>query len=349
MSSVDTNDVTDVEFKEVPTEPQVPNFDPAAYLTKAFKDAGFEDADAWTKDIDPRALVLNNGLSDKHRIFFVNRALRLFIAEVDTKDNSTVRMVIVDAVTPEQWSSLIDQGFIPWIKGIAEDAEKPAVEPLPEFEEGDVRVGYSSVIDGAAVQVHNGEAFEVANVTDSEDVKIYLGNYTIRGTVATLSDLPKENVGAGDAYVVTSEFKLDDTEEASGQNGGLVAFTGTHWVTVPQGNDTPVQQATFTTPDGRVVNILGVIETLNGQVDPATTKNGDAYVYTDGQVIIWNGTLGSWETFEPKTDEAETVTIGDTTFTGLKFKGVEGDETDPGIVTLDVSFDKSALTEDKKD
>lgn len=108
-----TDDITDVAFVEIKKEEQKPFFNPVEFLTNALHQAGFTDADLWHKDIDPRAETAED---EKERIFFANRALRLFLAEVGgDRDNITPRMLLADGIDSVKWIALMEQGVIPWL------------------------------------------------------------------------------------------------------------------------------------------------------------------------------------------------------------------------------------------
>lgn len=107
--------VTDVEFREVPVEKKEETpalFNPVAFLTEALQKAGYAKPYAWTEGIDERAQTADN---EKDRIFFANRALRLFLAEVENRDNITPRMLLADGVDSTKWMALMEQGVIPWL------------------------------------------------------------------------------------------------------------------------------------------------------------------------------------------------------------------------------------------
>ena len=105
--------ITDVAFVEIKKEEQKPFFNPVEFLTNALHQAGFTDADLWHKDIDPRAETAED---EKERIFFANRALRLFLAEVGgDRDNITPRMLLADGIDGIKWIALMEQGVIPWL------------------------------------------------------------------------------------------------------------------------------------------------------------------------------------------------------------------------------------------
>lgn len=107
--------VSDVEFTETPKAdaPAAPEpFMPAVFLTKALIEAGYPEPTAWMKDIDP---LVETHEDEKQRIFFANRALRLFLAEIADRDNITPRMVLADGIDSIKWSALMTQGIVPWL------------------------------------------------------------------------------------------------------------------------------------------------------------------------------------------------------------------------------------------
>lgn len=121
MQNLNTQDVTDVEFKEVPVEKPAAAevFNPVAYLDNALRANRLENSvDAWKRDLDPRAETAED---EKERIFFANRALRLFIAEIPNCDNIAPRMLLADGIDGVKWSALIDRGVIPWMLGLFDE------------------------------------------------------------------------------------------------------------------------------------------------------------------------------------------------------------------------------------
>ena len=106
-------EITDVEFTEIKKEPAAASFNPAVFLTEALISNGLIDAaKSWSIGIDPRAETAE---SEKDRIFFANRALRLFLAEIEGRDNITPRMLLADGIDSIKWMALIEQGVIPWL------------------------------------------------------------------------------------------------------------------------------------------------------------------------------------------------------------------------------------------
>ena len=135
------NNITDVEFKEVPTETAAPFFNPVAYLTEALTAAKHPEPLAWTKDCDPRA---ETALEEKERIFFANRALRLYLAEQTDRENLSPRMLLADGIDGVKWAALMDQGVIPWLMNQF-DAKGKRIKPEDVQAETENRVGLAIV------------------------------------------------------------------------------------------------------------------------------------------------------------------------------------------------------------
>lgn len=143
-----TNNVTDVDFKEVKPTPEVKadsGFQPVDYLSQSLLNAGHPEPTAWTLHIDPRAVTAED---EKERIFFANRALRLYIAEHTDQENVTPRMLVSDGIDATKWAALADQGIVPWLMGKFADKTAGKEEPkayvpvdleLTEAEKHDVR------------------------------------------------------------------------------------------------------------------------------------------------------------------------------------------------------------------
>lgn len=111
----ENKEITDVEFTEVTKEEAAPIFNPVVFLTEALTAKGLTEAAAkWVQDIDPRA---QSAESEKDRIFFANRALRLYLAEIEGRDNVTPRMLLADGIDSVKWIALMEQGIIPWLLG----------------------------------------------------------------------------------------------------------------------------------------------------------------------------------------------------------------------------------------
>lgn len=126
-------DIQDVDFKDVPaTEPAVAPFQPAAYLTTALARAGYHDPEGWLKDADP--LVATHE-EEKQRIFFANRALRLYLAEIAERENISPRLLLADGIDATRWCALMDQGIVPWLMNEF-DSKGKRVKPEPKA--GDV-------------------------------------------------------------------------------------------------------------------------------------------------------------------------------------------------------------------
>jgi hypothetical protein len=112
------NNITDVEFKEVPTETAAAAtnniFLPADYVVNALAAAGHPNPQAWALHIDPR---VETAEEEKDRIFFANRALRLYISEQESPDNISPRMLLAEGIPSSKWCALIDKGIVPWLMG----------------------------------------------------------------------------------------------------------------------------------------------------------------------------------------------------------------------------------------
>lgn len=144
MQQDTNNNVTDVEFKEVPVEgqeaataaPAEQLFNPVAYLTTALFNAGHPNPSAWALHIDPRAETAEEV---KERIFFANRALRLYMSEQDVPDNISPRLTIADGIGVKQWTALVDQSYVKWLMGQFDEKGRlkqdlPKAPELKEFE-----------------------------------------------------------------------------------------------------------------------------------------------------------------------------------------------------------------------
>ena len=111
-ATVAADGVTDVAFVEIKKD-EKPAFNPAVFLTEALIAANLEDAAIkWSVGIDPR---VETAESEKDRIFFANRALRLFLAEIEDRENITPRMLLADGIDSVKWCALMEQGVIPWL------------------------------------------------------------------------------------------------------------------------------------------------------------------------------------------------------------------------------------------
>lgn len=105
--------ITDVAFTEIKREEGATFFNPVVFLTDVLTSNGLSEAAAiWVQGIDPRAQTAE---SEKDRIFFANRALRLFLAEVEDRENITPRMLLADGIDSVKWCALMEQGVIPWL------------------------------------------------------------------------------------------------------------------------------------------------------------------------------------------------------------------------------------------
>ena len=111
-AAVGDDGVTDVAFVEIKKD-EKPAFNPAVFLTEALAGAGLKEAAlGWSVGIDPRVETAEN---EKDRIFFANRALRLFLAEIEDRENITPRMLLADGIDSVKWCALMEQGVIPWL------------------------------------------------------------------------------------------------------------------------------------------------------------------------------------------------------------------------------------------
>lgn len=167
-------EVTDVEFKEIPVEKKEEaqaTFNPVSYLTNALNTAGLtEAAAAWVMNIDPRAETAED---EKERIFFANRALRLFLAEQPDRDNITPRMLLADGIDGVKWAALMEQGVIPWLKNefdkkgkrVKPEANDDGNNPISARSDGDIddynqKVASGEIVpaDEASIAVPGSEA-----------------------------------------------------------------------------------------------------------------------------------------------------------------------------------------------
>lgn len=117
---------------EVPFE-QEP-FSPATYLTEQLIEQGMDaqTARAWMKGLDPRAETAENV---KDRIFFVNRALRLYMSEQfngsdGVSGTMNARLLVTDGIEEDAWKLLIKNGVASWLAGkpLSYKTEEPEQE-----------------------------------------------------------------------------------------------------------------------------------------------------------------------------------------------------------------------------
>lgn len=113
--------ITDVDFKEVPKEEVAPTaptddkpFDPAVYLTEALTRAGHPAPAEWLKDVDPR---VQTATEENDRLFFANRAIRLYMSEQDVNDNISPRLLLAEGIGSVNWCAVVDEGIVPWLMG----------------------------------------------------------------------------------------------------------------------------------------------------------------------------------------------------------------------------------------
>lgn len=106
--AVDQNPETDgAAFKEAVV------FMPAEFLTAALRTAGHADPEAWAVGLDTGAITEEKV---EHRIFHVNRALRLYMSEQKhLENNMQARQLISDGIDEDTWRALINRGVIPWL------------------------------------------------------------------------------------------------------------------------------------------------------------------------------------------------------------------------------------------
>lgn len=133
------NNITDVDFKEVPTNNEVSEdaFDPADYLISALQSAGHPDPAAWTKDMDPRA---RTAPEEKDRIFFANRAIRLYLAEHGERENITPRLLLAEGIGKVKWAALMEQGVVPWLMNKF-DAKGKIIKDTPDVDATESKEG----------------------------------------------------------------------------------------------------------------------------------------------------------------------------------------------------------------
>lgn len=129
------NQIIDTEVTEVKEE--APFFNPVEFLTNALRAADYVDPTGWRNNIDPRAEIAED---ERERIFFANRALRLFLSEVEGRENISPRMLLADGIDSDKWIALMEQGVIPWLmnqfdnrgKRITQETEAEAEQPTME-------------------------------------------------------------------------------------------------------------------------------------------------------------------------------------------------------------------------
>lgn len=107
----ETETVTHEELKAA--DPHA-NFNPVTYLIEALTKAGHPKPAAWTQDIDLRA---HTAEKVEDRIFFANRALRLYISEHLDMENITPRMILAEGIAVSKWIALMEQGAVKWLMG----------------------------------------------------------------------------------------------------------------------------------------------------------------------------------------------------------------------------------------
>lgn len=88
-------------------------FRPADFLTNALKEAGHPNPDAWAESLHPGA---HTEEKVEHRIFHVNRALRLYMSEQKDRDNTMqARQLLSDGIDEDTWRAIVNRGVVPWL------------------------------------------------------------------------------------------------------------------------------------------------------------------------------------------------------------------------------------------
>ena len=98
---------------ETAAAPQQEAFMPAEFLTNALRQEGYENPEAWTANLDPRCT--DPTIKPQERIFFVNRALRLYMSEQEGRNHMEARMLLAEGLTVEEWSAIVTRGVVPWL------------------------------------------------------------------------------------------------------------------------------------------------------------------------------------------------------------------------------------------
>ena len=99
-------------MKAEAAEAQADLFDPVGFVCIELKRAGSETPEAWAKHIDPRAQTEPDELA---RIFFTNRALRLYMSEQAGRNHMEARLLLADGISVADWKSIVSKGVVPWI------------------------------------------------------------------------------------------------------------------------------------------------------------------------------------------------------------------------------------------
>lgn len=87
-------------------------FNPVEFLCSELERAGSTDLTCWMKHIDPRATTEPDEMA---RIFFANRALRLYMAEQEGRNHMEARLLLADGIPVADWKSIVSKGVVPWI------------------------------------------------------------------------------------------------------------------------------------------------------------------------------------------------------------------------------------------
>ena len=211
--------VTDVAFTETTREEAVALFNPVTHLTATMEAAGLTDAAAkWTLGIDPRA---QSAEGEKDRIFFANRSLRLFLAEIEDRENITPRMLLADGIDSPKWIALMEQGIIPWLlnqfdkKGKRVSPEAEQVEaasdevPPPHFANGQLNGVPLSDFPDIQEQVRKGlddDTLQIQGNVDDASTNTE-GEGVIQTGIASIDDLEASHI-ADQAYTTADQKEV---------------------------------------------------------------------------------------------------------------------------------------------
>lgn len=186
-ATVAADGVTDVAFVEIKKD-EKPAFNPAVFLTEALIAANLEDAAIkWSVGIDPR---VETAESEKDRIFFANRALRLFLAEIEDRENITPRMLLADGIDSVKWCALMEQGVIPWLlnqfdkkgKRIADEEQTNATNssgnevPAEQWDPTGELITPRDELNGAPVRSETGIVHHIDESGFVEQPPVWQGN-----------------------------------------------------------------------------------------------------------------------------------------------------------------------------
>lgn len=305
-------EITDVEFKEVPS------IAPVEFLTEALREAGYHDPEGWKVGLHPAA---DTAETIGERLFLINRSLCLYLSEVKGKGDTIVpRMFINNVLDYPRWKQVIKEGIVAWLMEQFDLKTGKRIPPPTVFTPGDDKEDDSAIgLNLAATEDTPVDWTQVAKGPEQFPIGVTDDPYkTVRVVQPELSDEQKHIVSKMIREQAIDEAQLTPTLKVRGIYRGAASMI--EFQDLVQGEDWHhMAQSSW--------DLKGITEVIPAALSKILDEAGDTF--SSVPVKAGRGVISGMVMMDDKSTYEVDLTENDIAL--IRFKMTEGGEFNIGV------------------